>query len=119
MSANRAYRLARRPVGLPAREDFELAEEPVGQPEDGQVDLHGLPGHRVADDRDDLGRRRVNDLGVRTVPTATTLTRIPCGPHSRAMVRLNDSSPAFAAEYAPSSGAPLAATEEMLTMLPA
>jgi NADPH-dependent curcumin reductase CurA len=37
MSANRAYRLARRPVGLPVREDFELTQDPVGRPDDGQV----------------------------------------------------------------------------------
>jgi NADPH-dependent curcumin reductase len=37
MSSNRAYRLARRPVGLPTAETFELVEEPVGEPADGQV----------------------------------------------------------------------------------
>src|SRR5947208_11910199 len=37
MSSNRAYRLARRPVGLPAREDFELTEDPAGEPGEGQL----------------------------------------------------------------------------------
>ena len=33
----RAIRLAKRPVGLPAREDWELTEDEVGEPGDGEV----------------------------------------------------------------------------------
>jgi NADPH-dependent curcumin reductase CurA len=37
MTASHAIRLARRPVGLPAREDWELTEDEVGEPGEGQV----------------------------------------------------------------------------------
>src|SRR5262249_61178925 len=34
---NRRFRVARRPVGLPQREDWALVEEPVPEPGDGQL----------------------------------------------------------------------------------
>ena len=34
---SRAFRLARRPVGLPTRDDWEYTEDPVGEPEDGEI----------------------------------------------------------------------------------
>jgi len=36
-TTNRQYRLARRPSGLPVREDWSFTSEPVGEPEDGGV----------------------------------------------------------------------------------
>jgi NADPH-dependent curcumin reductase CurA len=36
-TANRQYRLARRPNGMPVREDWSLTTEPVGEPEEGGV----------------------------------------------------------------------------------
>jgi NADPH-dependent curcumin reductase CurA len=34
---SRAFRLARRPDGLPTRDDWEFTEDPVGEPEDGEI----------------------------------------------------------------------------------
>src|SRR4249919_361406 len=36
-TSNRQYRLARRPSGLPVREDWSFGTEPVGEPGDGGV----------------------------------------------------------------------------------
>jgi len=36
-ATNRQYRLARRPSGMPVREDWSLATDPVGEPDDGGV----------------------------------------------------------------------------------
>ncbi len=36
-TVNRQFRLAKRPVGLPTREDWTYSEEPVGEPADGEV----------------------------------------------------------------------------------
>jgi NADPH-dependent curcumin reductase len=37
VSSGRAIRLAKRPVGLPTRDDWELTEDEVGEPDDGEV----------------------------------------------------------------------------------
>ena len=47
-----------------------------------------------------------NNLGVRITSGATQLTRMPCGPHSAAIARDNDISPALAAPYAAWRAAP-------------
>ena len=36
-TTNRQYRLARRPNGMPVREDWSFTSEPVGEPEEGGV----------------------------------------------------------------------------------
>ena len=58
-------------------------------------------------------------LGVRTVPGATALTRMPALPSSSAAVRMSASIPAFAAAYDAPKGIALSPeSDAMCTMLP-
>ena len=57
----------------------------------------GSPLRRNGIERDASSMSSCPARGVLIVPGATRLTRMRSGPHSRAMGRLNDSSPALAA----------------------
>ena len=58
-------------------------------------------------------------MGVLTNPGQMQLTRMPCGPYSRATVRVSPTTPALAAEYAELRASPTRpAAEAVLRITP-